>query len=200
MPCLKCVSFYWQVFPDSKVNGVNMGPIWDRQEPGGPHIGPMNFACWVASQDAGIHPSPKAKSKWCLHPICTFCRFMKYMILAIPYKKYYWLCILTLYAPRSKGDEHMFSKWSLNTIVNFMEWNLTDSGEILDTVLLTDCFNPVQIPWRLPSLLSKTILRKVWVIVYACRQIYACKSNGRIVRHEIQFYALIKFAYILVDV
>ena len=24
-----------------------MGPIWGRQDPGGPHVGPMNFALWV---------------------------------------------------------------------------------------------------------------------------------------------------------
>ena len=32
--------------PDSKVRGANMGPIWGRQDPGGPHVGPMNFAIW----------------------------------------------------------------------------------------------------------------------------------------------------------
>ena len=32
--------------PDSKVHGVIMGPIWGRQDPGGPHVGPMNFAIW----------------------------------------------------------------------------------------------------------------------------------------------------------
>ena len=32
--------------PDSKVHGNNMGPIWGRQDPGGPHVGPMNFAIW----------------------------------------------------------------------------------------------------------------------------------------------------------
>ena len=32
--------------PDSKVHGANMGPIWGRQDPGGPHAGPMNFAIW----------------------------------------------------------------------------------------------------------------------------------------------------------
>ena len=26
--------------------GANMGPIWGRQDPGGPHVGPMNFAIW----------------------------------------------------------------------------------------------------------------------------------------------------------
>ena len=32
--------------PDSKVHGANMGPIWGRQDPGGPHVGPKNFAIW----------------------------------------------------------------------------------------------------------------------------------------------------------
>ena len=32
--------------PDSKVHGSNMGPIWGRQDPVGPHIGPMNLAIW----------------------------------------------------------------------------------------------------------------------------------------------------------
>ena len=32
--------------PDGKVHGANMGPIWDRQDPGGPHVGPMKFAIW----------------------------------------------------------------------------------------------------------------------------------------------------------
>ena len=31
---------------DSKVHGANMGPIWGRQDSGGPHDGPMNFAMW----------------------------------------------------------------------------------------------------------------------------------------------------------
>ena len=38
--------------PDSKVHGANMGPIWGRQDPGGPHVGPMNFAIWDGDQDA----------------------------------------------------------------------------------------------------------------------------------------------------
>ena len=36
-------------FSDSKVHGANMGPIWGRQDPGGPHVDPMIFAIWVAS-------------------------------------------------------------------------------------------------------------------------------------------------------
>ena len=30
-------------YPDSKVLGANMGPIWGRQDPGGPHVGPWTL-------------------------------------------------------------------------------------------------------------------------------------------------------------
>ena len=33
-----------ETYPDSKVHGAHMGPIWGQQDPGGPHVGPMNFA------------------------------------------------------------------------------------------------------------------------------------------------------------
>ena len=39
----------WQQLhkPDTKVHGANnMGPIWGRQDPGVPHVGPMNLAIW----------------------------------------------------------------------------------------------------------------------------------------------------------
>ena len=42
-------------YPDSKVHGANMGPIWGRQDPGGPHAGPMNFVIWVGM---GLSASP----------------------------------------------------------------------------------------------------------------------------------------------
>ena len=34
------------IVPDSKVHGANMGPIWSWQDPGGPHVGLINFAIW----------------------------------------------------------------------------------------------------------------------------------------------------------
>ena len=42
---------YWffktiRYVPDSKVHGTNMGPTWARQDPGRPHVGPINFAIW----------------------------------------------------------------------------------------------------------------------------------------------------------
>ena len=35
--------------PDNKVHGANMGLIWGRQDQGGPHVGPMNFAIWATN-------------------------------------------------------------------------------------------------------------------------------------------------------
>ena len=37
----------FQGSPDSMVHWANMGSIWSRQDPGGPHVGPMNLAIWV---------------------------------------------------------------------------------------------------------------------------------------------------------
>ena len=34
------------IIPDNKGHGANMGPTWDRQDPGEPHIGDTNFAIW----------------------------------------------------------------------------------------------------------------------------------------------------------
>ena len=28
-----------------------MGPTWGRQDPGGPHVGPMNFAIWEDTEE-----------------------------------------------------------------------------------------------------------------------------------------------------
>ena len=48
-PAILCSRWrVWMVSPgsDSKVHGANMGPIWGRQDPGGPHVGPMNLIIW----------------------------------------------------------------------------------------------------------------------------------------------------------
>ena len=49
--CQHCITT-----PDSKVHGANMGPILGWQDPGGSHIGPMNFAIWDPIV-RGIHQS-----------------------------------------------------------------------------------------------------------------------------------------------
>ena len=37
-------------YPESKVYGANMGPTCGRQDPGEPHVSPMNFAVWVGDR------------------------------------------------------------------------------------------------------------------------------------------------------
>ena len=44
------VTLYSNTFPNSKVHGANMGPTWGRQDPGGPHAGPMKLAIWVSTE------------------------------------------------------------------------------------------------------------------------------------------------------
>ena len=50
-PRLSTVNCNGVVIPalKSKVHGANMVPIWGRQDPGGPHVSPMNFAIWVVA-------------------------------------------------------------------------------------------------------------------------------------------------------
>ena len=74
---------------DSKVHGANMGPIWGWQDPGGPHVGPMNFAIWeskwtvksmekVKGHFAGVHCIPQVV--WIPYPKTSFERW--HMILS----------------------------------------------------------------------------------------------------------------------
>ena len=41
---LYAYDIFLKITPDGKVHRANIGPIWDWQDPGGPHVGPMNFA------------------------------------------------------------------------------------------------------------------------------------------------------------
>ena len=52
-----CVIDYW-ILLDSKVHGANMGPIWGRQDRGGPHVGPINVAIWAVYQKYSFYPRP----------------------------------------------------------------------------------------------------------------------------------------------
>ena len=48
--------------PNNKVHGANMGPIWGRQDPGVPHVGPMNFAIWVPEHGYNLNQQPAYNS------------------------------------------------------------------------------------------------------------------------------------------
>ena len=41
--------------PDSKIHWANMGSSWDRQDAGGPHVGPMDFAIWEPLKSESGH-------------------------------------------------------------------------------------------------------------------------------------------------
>ena len=57
---------------DSNVHGANMGPSWGRKDPGGPYLGPMNFAIWVLTH--------YTFSWWC---DCSFNCFWNAIIFSI---------------------------------------------------------------------------------------------------------------------
>ena len=38
-------------YPENKVHGANMGPIWGRQDPDGPHVSPITCAIWVTTRE-----------------------------------------------------------------------------------------------------------------------------------------------------
>ena len=81
--------------PDSKVHGADMGPFWGRQDPDGPHIGPMNFAIWVQYRQ--------------LKPGVLFMINTLYCLIGVLNKKYLqWkrriLCLMRL-------QSHSYSKW-----------------------------------------------------------------------------------------
>ena len=54
--------YVWE-YPNNKVHGANMGPIWGRQDPGRPHVCPMNLAIWVSKQ----HEREWVKYHWRQH-------------------------------------------------------------------------------------------------------------------------------------
>ena len=47
--CMLRQILYGKIYSNSKIHGANMGPTWSRQDPGGSHVGSMNFAIWVSS-------------------------------------------------------------------------------------------------------------------------------------------------------
>ena len=65
--------FVMHRYPDSKVPGANMGPIWGRQDPGGPHVGPMNFAIAVVPYILPLNHSFLAVSNIKQNSLFCFC-------------------------------------------------------------------------------------------------------------------------------
>ena len=61
--------------PNNKVHGASMGPIWGRQDPGGPHVGPMNFVIWVC-RGSDIHIHAEYATIWATGTDIWYPRFL----------------------------------------------------------------------------------------------------------------------------
>ena len=90
----------WRVssYPDSKVHGANMGPIWGRQDPGGSHVGPMNSVVWVRfnilkSKQNGPHLPLTFSYSFSWQKSVAFCfKFQWNFILKVNTKKNRYCC------------------------------------------------------------------------------------------------------------
>ena len=58
--------------PDSKVHGANMGPTWVLSAPGGPHVGPINFAIREACKIWMKQPVQKPQQNPTKHKPCAY--------------------------------------------------------------------------------------------------------------------------------
>ena len=61
-----------------------MGPIWDQQDPGGHHVGPMNFAIWVDAADlVGLLHKQLAMWLIILHLVKQSVDYVRYWLVKI---------------------------------------------------------------------------------------------------------------------
>ena len=86
-PFSLCILAYLISIPDSKVHGANMGPTWGRQDPDGPHVGPMNLAIWDVKCAHDISTIDNLELvlviDWCQHAITWTCNMQHTMQHAI---------------------------------------------------------------------------------------------------------------------
>ena len=69
-------SFSWaneSINPNSKVHGGNMGHIWGRQDPDGPHVGLMKLVIWESSN--GLAPNRRESITWTNDDVAYWCMF-----------------------------------------------------------------------------------------------------------------------------
>ena len=100
------------MYPDSKVHGANMGPIWGRKDPGGPHDGPMNFAIWVAICMAGAILIKRVELRSSSYAVTEALDSEIFLSQRLP-SWHYWLHQLYSLLTRKtklKGDIHGYGK------------------------------------------------------------------------------------------
>ena len=77
-------------------------------------------------------PSSDLHKCWCMHEMHVSSHFRW---------KACWFVALDRYAPGSKGDETSFLRLSLNILFDFMRWDLMDSDELFQTLILLRFLN-----------------------------------------------------------
>ena len=80
---------------DSKIHGAYMGPTWDRQDPGGPHVGHMNLAIWEHSPNISSYSA-------------------KLIMTNVLHEGFHWHLMFLL--------DYLFNKWTLQILTH---WGLT---------------------------------------------------------------------------
>ena len=119
--------------PDSKVHGANIGPIWGRQDPGGPHVGPMNFVIWGTLSSVNQKHNTVKVSNVCflnvnvyfgLSPsICSqiyiyiYIHLLRFIEIFIRNKDQLYLkrmqtCLCNTYYTKSSTNSSVFDSWA----------------------------------------------------------------------------------------
>ena len=116
--------------PHSNVNGANMEPIWGRQDPGGPHVGPMNFVIWVYFSIRCIDITG-VESLQSFHVMLSAAIFLKHLFIStdkqasdynLPRRSPYQWCKLL----RRSLNMHVMANVSISTYlsIKFVNWQL----------------------------------------------------------------------------
>ena len=138
--------------PDSNVYGANMGPIWGPQDPGGPHVGPMNFAIWEGFSIH--HPLNQLLLYRTLHPLMLSDAYMRqltqqtlFMIITsqILYAKQIskpmlTYCKLNYWEHISIKIEHKYNDFSYNNCI--WKFHLQNGGHFVSINMLIVIQNP----------------------------------------------------------
>ena len=108
--------------PDDKVHGASMGPIWGRQDTGGPHVGPMNFAIWrglvtsVRFPDVIVTPYPPTPTPTPTRTPVHDCIIAEHMtFLKFAFLKFFSLCLkissILLFGVQLAQFQHCPCQW-----------------------------------------------------------------------------------------
>ena len=85
--------------PDSKVHGANMGPTWGWKDPGGFHVGPINFALWDL-----MHSVTKSNRQFATVNFSLICQGQPYRVPAF-------FTIMSSYLPHDDGIKFTGHRW-----------------------------------------------------------------------------------------